>query len=132
MPYGADVVFTGSDTLDMAVAATRLQGTISIMNGSWNNRVPDPALLSRQKTDVGGLPRLIDIAPGIIPHGNERWKAGQLRHNYDVSMHLVARGKVDVESFYRTVPYEKIDDMPGIFKDFHEREFKVAMQVGGN
>jgi len=56
-------------------------------------------------------------------------KGGTPRHDYDMVMALIATGKVDVETFYETVPYAEIDRLPAFFPNYQERHMKVALEV---
>jgi (R,R)-butanediol dehydrogenase/meso-butanediol dehydrogenase/diacetyl reductase len=130
MPAGADVTFGAMDVRDLVWASARIQGRVSMMiGGAYTDRRPDPVRMAQQKTPPGEIPKLIVRTPVFPIHGHEMWKGGQPRHNYDVVLGLIRTGKVDVESFYETVPYAAIDQMPEYFVDFHNRHLKVALDV---
>ncbi len=130
MPAGADVTFAGIDVRDHVWEVTRWQGRASIFTGgAYTDRRPDPARMAQQKSPLYETPNLITRTPVFPIHGHEMWKGGQPRHNYDVVMGLISTGKVDLESFYDTVPYDEIDRMPEYFVNYHERFLKVALDI---
>ena len=128
MPGGADVTFTGCDTLDMAVACTRSRGMMSVAPvGSWHPRRPDPELVKKQRMRLEYLPRMIQVAPPTPIHCHERWKGGQMRHCYEIVAQLLAQGRIDAESYCDILPFERFTDIEKAFENYHERNFRVGV-----
>jgi threonine dehydrogenase-like Zn-dependent dehydrogenase len=129
MPDGADVTFTGCDTLDLAVACTRTRGMMSVTPvGSWQPRRADPELLKKQRMRLEYLPRMIRIAPPTPIHCHEQWKGGQVRHCYDIVAQLLQQGRFDAESYCNILPFSRFKEMEGLFENYHERNFRIGVK----
>jgi threonine dehydrogenase-like Zn-dependent dehydrogenase len=129
MPDGADVTFTGCDTLDEAVAITRDQGMMSVTPvGSYHPRRADPERLKKQRMRLEYLPRMIRIAPPTPIHCHERWKGGQRRHCYDIVAEMLAQGRLDLESYCDILPFARFNEMETVFDNYHEKNFRVGVQ----
>jgi (R,R)-butanediol dehydrogenase/meso-butanediol dehydrogenase/diacetyl reductase len=129
MPAGADVTFTGADTLDSAVAVTRTRGMLSVAPvGSWQPRRADPELIKHQRVRLEYLPRLIQLAPPTMIHCHEQWKGGQVRHCYDIVAQLLAQGRLDAESYCRIIPFDRFTELEGAFENYHENQFRVGVR----
>jgi (R,R)-butanediol dehydrogenase / meso-butanediol dehydrogenase / diacetyl reductase len=130
MPGGADVVFTGADTIDLACSLVRDGGTLSASDsGTWNCRSPEPALLAQQNLEPGtDYPRMVRPAPmRSYTHHHERWRGGQLRHCYDICVQLAERGRLDLESYYDLIPVAELERMESVFPDYYEKHFRVGL-----
>jgi hypothetical protein len=95
--------------------------------GSWQPRRPDPEMMKRQRINPHYLPKMLQLAPPTAIHCHERWKGGQFRHCYDVLGSMLAKGMLDVESYYNIIPYERFGDLEDAFKNYHEKQFRVGV-----
>jgi threonine dehydrogenase-like Zn-dependent dehydrogenase len=129
MPAGADVTFTGVDTLDLATEVTRDRGMLSVTPvGSWMPRRADPELMKKQRTRLEWLPRMLQLAPPTPIHCSEVWKGGQVRHCYDIVAQLLAQGRIDLESYCNILPFERFEELESTFVNYHERNFRVGVR----
>ena len=139
MPSGADVTFAGPDNLDTAIAVTRVQGSLSVGQGydpragfsaEGTARNPNAPSNTTKRVSVP-LPKLINLAPFYPIHGDELYRGGTPRHNYDMVMTLAAERKLDLESYYTVIPFNRLDDLIAEFPEFPEHQYKIALKVSG-
>jgi (R,R)-butanediol dehydrogenase/meso-butanediol dehydrogenase/diacetyl reductase len=134
MPFGADCVFVAMEDyvapslryLSLAFDIARVQGTVGILRayGEQAFHGLDPVVPWTKE---------ITIRHFGVCFGEEPWRGGRQRGDFELSIEAIAAGRIDAESHVtRIVPFDEVntrDDVDDLYRSLPEREAKILLRI---
>ena len=137
MPFGADSVFVSMEDyvaaslryLPQAFDIARVQGTVGILR-AYSERG------FHGLNPVVQWTKEITIRHFGVCFGEEAWRGGRERGDFQLSIEAIAGGMVDAESHVtRIVPWDEVGtrrDLDAIYRSLPEGEVKILFRIWGS